>query len=53
MIGDIRVKLFSRLFNGAHFLSYNFDQISWRPSLEPKELRSVEIFWFSFMVPEI
>ncbi len=41
---DIRIKLFSKLFNGAHFLSFKFDQISDRPSLEPKELRSVEIF---------
>jgi hypothetical protein len=37
----------------VHFLSFNFDQISWRPSLEPKELRSVEIFCLSFIVPEI
>jgi hypothetical protein len=52
MNGDIPVKLFLRL-NGSHFLSFKFDQISWRPSLEPKELRYVEIFWISFMVPEI
>ncbi len=47
------VKLFRDFFNDAHFLSVKFDQISWRPSLEPKGLRSVEIFWFSFMVSEI
>jgi hypothetical protein len=50
---DISVKHFSNFFKGAHFLSFNFDQISWRPNLEPKELRSVEIIWLSFIVPEI
>jgi hypothetical protein len=51
---DIRVKRFSRFFLTVHvFLSLKFDKISWRPSLEPKELRSVEISWLSFMVKKI
>jgi hypothetical protein len=50
---DLRVKQFLRFFHVALFLSFKFDQISWRPSTERTELSSVEIFWLSFIVPEI
>jgi hypothetical protein len=40
-------------FNHVSFLLFKFDQISTRPIRVPEELSSVEIFWLSFMVPEI
>jgi hypothetical protein len=45
---DIHVKQFCDFFNGTCFLSLKFDQISWRPSLQAKELRSVEISWLFY-----
>jgi hypothetical protein len=50
---DFRVKRFFRFFNSEYFKSFKFGLISWRPSLEPKKLRSIEIFLTFFMVPEI
>jgi hypothetical protein len=49
---DTALNDFQDFFNGACFLFFKFDQISWRPSLEPS-LRSVEMFWLTLMVPEI
>jgi hypothetical protein len=37
------VKRFLRFFYGTFILLFKFSQISSRPSLEPRELRSVEI----------
>jgi hypothetical protein len=46
-------KDFRDFVNRAHFLLLKEDQILIRLSLEHKELRPVEIFRLSFIVPEI